>query len=154
MNKNQTPLILSEEDARKLFDRLDQDHKNFQTLFERLDRLEDTLKMVVRRQDTHQKALDIFDSERSILEDLIVLTRSVQELLKQHKGHQEIMNKDVKSDIADIQKATEAIPEEIKQAVDSKMNQLIKSVEKKKELIFTLPKTSLIKRIFKFFKFW
>lgn len=154
MTKPTTPIVIGEVDARKLFERLDQDHQNFETLFGTMSRFEDSLKRIERRQDVHQKALDIFDAERHILEDLIVLTRSVQELLKQHKGHQEIVNKGVKADIKEVKDATEGIPNEVRQAVTGKLEQLIQTVEKRKNLPLAFAKSNPIKRIFKTLKFW
>lgn len=142
-------VFIREEDARNILQRLDQVLESQRVFDQSLTRIDDTLKVVIRRLDSHQKSLDLIDAERNILEDLIVISRSIQELLKQQRDHQQITNKDVRANLSEVKERAEQIPDEVKNMFEKKMDQLITVVEKKK-VQFQNPKKSLLQK----FKFW
>lgn len=100
-------------------------------IIDRLDRIEDEIKKMVRRQDSQQKGLDLIDENFSIIEDNIALMRSIEQLLKTHRDHQQNATKDIKNEITEIKDGVDGIPDEIKQQLTNNFDKLIETSLKK-----------------------
>ena len=74
---------------------------NDQIVFVRMDEMTNELQKVVRRIDVMQKSLDILYKDREILEKIISDISQLKSLVVSNREHQEIMIKDVKSEVVE-----------------------------------------------------
>lgn len=110
----------------------------------RFERLEDTVKQLVRRVNSIQKTLDLINDDRNLLEEIIEKLTSLKDSFHSTRDHIDKRTKDIKSDVA-----------EFSHKVEDSVDKLSDSIEEKATVVDTLPpqivnlkKRSLLQRLF------
>lgn len=152
MGKPKT-IVIGEKDARDLMDKLDQVLSSNRFSNEILNKLDEGIRFVIRRLDVFQRAVDVIDRDRNLLEDLSVNVRALLESSKHLRELQTNNTKDLRSEVNEVKEISEAIPKEVQSAVDNKMEKLIDVVQRKK-IQFNLQSPSKILSLLKRVKFW
>jgi len=109
-----------------------------------LDKIEDELKKIVRRQEVMQKSLDTLYEDRGILEDLQGQMRNLQEQFQLNRQNSERRNQDVKYEIQNVQDKVQDSMAEMGDKVEQNIGTLVKEIKTKDVVVV---KESFLQRI-------
>ena len=97
-----------------------------------LQRLEDELKKVVRRQETMQKSLDLLYEDRGILEDIVAKLTTLQEQFAKIRDRYDKNTKDIKQEVTGVGETMAIKTEEGTAEVTEKLGLVVNSLAEKK----------------------
>lgn len=115
-------------------------------ILDRLQTMDDSIKAIARKQKEHDRLFSVMDDNFNILEDAIVIIRSVEQLLKTQRDRQNTTSKELAAGINEVKEITENISDEVEETISENLNKLIKVVERKKAIVMG---PNLFARIFR-----
>lgn len=107
----------------------------FSSLEPRLEKIEDEIAKVVRRQEEQSKTLDVMDKDREIMEDGLGVMRTVHQLLRDIRDHQYAANRNLDTKLQAVEGKIDQNPDDIKKIVSANMESFIEVVEKSKKVV-------------------
>lgn len=99
----------------------------------KLSTIEDELKKITRRYETQQRTLDLLHKDRNIMEDLLTVTRGIEDLIKSQRDRQSEANKNISSELKETKELLDQSPEEFAEAVVGKLDSLQQEIDHSKK---------------------